>query len=115
MSVVARFGSEALKKSPPCSLVWLRSCVYLPVSRLFELKLWSIRRTSWRVFCRSGALNEKRFGARPAVVEAFNGRVRPFERIRRVHRLDAIPRTALGKVRKEELRRAVARAMKSAE
>jgi O-succinylbenzoic acid--CoA ligase len=50
-----------------------------------------------------------------AVVESFNGRVRPFERIRRVHRLEAVPRTALGKVRKEELRRAVARAMKSAE
>src|SRR5882672_171776 len=73
VSVVARFGSEAPKKSPPCSLVWLRSCVYLPVSRLFELKLWSIRRTSWRVFCRSGAVNEKRFGARPAVVEAMLG------------------------------------------
>ncbi|MGZ5177955.1 MAG: class I adenylate-forming enzyme family protein [Burkholderiales bacterium] len=42
------------------------------------------------------------------VVEAFNARVLPFERIRRVHRLGAIPRTALGKVRKDELRRAVA-------
>jgi O-succinylbenzoic acid--CoA ligase len=43
-----------------------------------------------------------------AVEEAFNAAVLPFERIRRVHRFTEIPRTALGKVRKDELRRAVA-------
>jgi acyl-coenzyme A synthetase/AMP-(fatty) acid ligase len=39
---------------------------------------------------------------------AFDALVLPFERIRRAHRLP-IPRTALGKVRRAELRRAVER------
>ncbi|HUP45797.1 MAG TPA: AMP-binding protein [Thermoanaerobaculia bacterium] len=37
------------------------------------------------------------------IVERFNARVLPFERIRAVHRVEAIPRTALGKVRRAEL------------
>ena len=36
-------------------------------------------------------------------VEAFNGRVMPFERIRAVHRVDAIPRSALGKLQRSAL------------
>jgi len=43
------------------------------------------------------------------IVEAFNARAHPFERIRRVHRVEAIPRGSLGKVRREELKRVVAR------
>ncbi len=46
-----------------------------------------------------------------AVTEAFNEGALPFERIRRVHRLDAIPRTALGKVRRKDLQRAVVERM----
>jgi len=38
-----------------------------------------------------------------AIVEAFNGRVLPFERIRAVHRVEAIPRTPLGKLRRADL------------
>jgi len=38
-----------------------------------------------------------------AIVEAFNERVLPFERIRAVHRVSEIPRTALGKLRRSEL------------
>lgn len=36
-------------------------------------------------------------------VDAFNKRVHPFERIRGVHRVDAIPRSALGKLLRGEL------------
>jgi O-succinylbenzoic acid--CoA ligase len=36
-------------------------------------------------------------------VEAFNARVHPFERIRTVHRVDAIPRSPLGKLLRGEL------------
>ena len=38
-----------------------------------------------------------------AIVEAFDLRVLPFERIRAVHRVDSIPRTPLGKLRRDEL------------
>lgn len=38
-----------------------------------------------------------------AIIEAFNARVLPFERIRAVHRVDSIPRTPLGKLRRQEL------------
>jgi O-succinylbenzoic acid--CoA ligase len=38
-----------------------------------------------------------------AIVDAFNERVLPFERIRAVHRVGEIPRTALGKLRRSEL------------
>ena len=38
-----------------------------------------------------------------AITEAFDARVLPFERIRAVHRVDAIPRTQLGKLRRDEL------------
>lgn len=38
-----------------------------------------------------------------SMVEAFNSRVLPFERIRAVHRVDSIPRTSLGKLRRHEL------------
>lgn len=38
-----------------------------------------------------------------SIVEAFNARVLPFERIRSVHRVAEIPRTALGKIRRAEL------------
>jgi O-succinylbenzoic acid--CoA ligase len=34
----------------------------------------------------------------PSFLEAFNERVHPFERIRRVHRVEAIPRSPLGKL-----------------
>lgn len=37
------------------------------------------------------------------IVEAFNASVLPFERIRAVHRVDSIPRTPLGKLRRQEL------------
>jgi len=37
------------------------------------------------------------------IVEAFNGRVLPFERIRAVHHVEEIPRTPLGKLRRSEL------------
>jgi O-succinylbenzoic acid--CoA ligase len=37
------------------------------------------------------------------LVEAFNARVLPFERIRGIHRVDSIPRTPLGKLRRGEL------------
>ena len=39
------------------------------------------------------------------ITAAFNERVLPFERIRAVHRIDAIPRTPLGKLRRSELAR----------
>ncbi|HEV7923103.1 MAG TPA: AMP-binding protein [Thermoanaerobaculia bacterium] len=38
-----------------------------------------------------------------AVVEAFNHRVLPFERIRAVHRVEAIPRSSLGKLLRAKL------------
>ena len=38
-----------------------------------------------------------------ALVDAFNARVHPFERIRAVHRVDAIPRSTLGKLLRAEL------------
>jgi O-succinylbenzoic acid--CoA ligase len=38
-----------------------------------------------------------------AIVEAFNGRVLPFERVRAVHSVADIPRTPLGKLRRAEL------------
>jgi O-succinylbenzoic acid--CoA ligase len=37
------------------------------------------------------------------IVEAFNTRVLPFERIREVHRVDAIPRSPLGKILRSKL------------
>ena len=40
-------------------------------------------------------------------VTAFNERVLPFERIRAVHRVDVIPRTPLGKLRRSDLARAL--------
>lgn len=40
-----------------------------------------------------------------SLVEDFNVRVQPFERIRGVHRVDAIPRTELGKLRRTTLQR----------
>jgi O-succinylbenzoic acid--CoA ligase len=39
----------------------------------------------------------------PSFVDAFNARVHPFERIRAVHRVDAIPRSPLGKLLRAEL------------
>jgi O-succinylbenzoic acid--CoA ligase len=39
----------------------------------------------------------------PSFVDAFNARVHPFERIRAVHRVDAIPRSALGKLLRAEV------------
>ncbi|HJQ35584.1 MAG TPA: AMP-binding protein [Thermoanaerobaculia bacterium] len=39
------------------------------------------------------------------IVTAFNERVLPFERIRAVHRVDAIPRTPLGKLKRSALAR----------
>jgi O-succinylbenzoic acid--CoA ligase len=42
-------------------------------------------------------------GDAAAVVAAFNERVLPFERIRAVHRVEEIPRTPLGKLRRSEL------------
>jgi O-succinylbenzoic acid--CoA ligase len=41
-------------------------------------------------------------------VDAFNERVHPFERIREVHRVDAIPRSELGKLLRAQLAKAVA-------
>lgn len=38
-----------------------------------------------------------------AIVESFNTRVHPFERIRAVHRVDAIPRSPLGKLLRSKL------------
>ena len=38
-----------------------------------------------------------------SVVDAFNARVHPFERIRAVHRVDAIPRSPLGKLLRAKL------------
>jgi O-succinylbenzoic acid--CoA ligase len=40
--------------------------------------------------------------------DAFNERVHPFERIREVHRVNVIPRSALGKLLRAELMKAVA-------
>jgi O-succinylbenzoic acid--CoA ligase len=42
-------------------------------------------------------------GDEAAIVEAFNARVAPFERIRGVHRVESIPRTALGKLMRGKL------------
>ena len=42
-------------------------------------------------------------GEEGAIVEAFNERVLPFERIRAVHRVEAIPRSALGKLLRAKL------------
>jgi o-succinylbenzoate---CoA ligase len=42
-------------------------------------------------------------GDAAAIEIAFNERVAPFERSRRVHRVDAIPRTDLGKLKRSEL------------
>lgn len=39
----------------------------------------------------------------PALADAFNARVLPFERARAVHRVDAIPRSPLGKLLRNEL------------
>jgi O-succinylbenzoic acid--CoA ligase len=39
----------------------------------------------------------------PTFADAFNGRVHPFERIRAVHLVDAIPRSALGKLLRTKL------------
>lgn len=39
----------------------------------------------------------------PTFAEAFNARVHPFERIRAIHRVDAIPRSALGKLLRTKL------------
>jgi O-succinylbenzoic acid--CoA ligase len=44
-------------------------------------------------------------GSSDSIVSAFNERVLPFERIRAVHRVDAIPRTSLGKLKRSELAR----------
>lgn len=44
------------------------------------------------------------------LAEAFNARVSPFERIRAVHRVASIPRTALGKLRRAELAEELGRA-----
>jgi O-succinylbenzoic acid--CoA ligase len=44
----------------------------------------------------------------PSFVDAFNDRVHPFERIREVHRVAAIPRSPLGKLLRAELTKAVA-------
>ena len=49
-----------------------------------------------------------------ALVEAFNARVHPFERIRQMHRVVAVPRSALGKVRRSELKRLVGEMMEKA-
>jgi O-succinylbenzoic acid--CoA ligase len=43
----------------------------------------------------------------PSFVDAFNERVHPFEKIRAVHRVDSIPRSPLGKLLREKLRRAL--------
>ena len=43
-----------------------------------------------------------------AFVDAFNARVLPFERIRGVHRVDVIPRSALGKLQRSKLLHAIA-------
>lgn len=42
-------------------------------------------------------------GAADGVVEAFNARVHPFERIRVAHRVDSIPRSPLGKLLRSKL------------
>jgi O-succinylbenzoic acid--CoA ligase len=39
----------------------------------------------------------------PTFVDAFNERVHPFERIRKVHRVDSIPRSPLGKLLRAQL------------
>jgi O-succinylbenzoic acid--CoA ligase len=39
----------------------------------------------------------------PTFADAFNSRVHPFERIRAIHRVDAIPRSPLGKLLRAEL------------
>jgi hypothetical protein len=49
VSVVATPGMTLPVKSPPGSCVSLRSCVYRPKRRWFEVKLWSMRTVSCRV------------------------------------------------------------------
>ena len=43
----------------------------------------------------------------PSFVDAFNDRVYPFERIREVHRIESIPRSALGKLLRAQLAQAL--------
>jgi O-succinylbenzoic acid--CoA ligase len=42
-------------------------------------------------------------GDAEAIAEAFNARVHPFERARRVHRVESIPRSALDKLLRKQL------------
>jgi O-succinylbenzoic acid--CoA ligase len=49
------------------------------------------------------------------LVRAFNAQVAPYEKIRRTHQLASIPRTALGKVRRAEVRRLVGDLLKLTE
>lgn len=42
-------------------------------------------------------------GDEAAIAEAFNARVHPFERVRRVHRVEKIPRSPLGKLLRKQL------------
>lgn len=42
-------------------------------------------------------------GDEAAIAEAFNARVHPFERVRRVHRVESIPRSPLGKLLRKRL------------
>ena len=43
----------------------------------------------------------------PSFVDAFNDRVHPFERIRKVHRVESIPRSPLGKLLRAQLTQAL--------
>ena len=49
------------------------------------------------------------------LTEAFNRKVLPFERIRQAHQIALIPRTALGKIRRAELRRIIEKRSKTPE
>jgi O-succinylbenzoic acid--CoA ligase len=49
----------------------------------------------------------------PTFVDAFNAHVHPFERIRGIHRVDAIPRSPLGKLLRAELTNYVGRTLQS--
>jgi O-succinylbenzoic acid--CoA ligase len=63
------------------------------------------------------AMEDKRLGhvihlatlIEPSFIDAFNDRVHPFERIRAVHRVDAIPRSPLGKLLRAQLAQAIDR------
>ena len=44
-------------------------------------------------------------GDDPRVIDDFNARVLPFERVRGVHRVEEIPRSPLGKLLRRELER----------